>query len=123
MRDNRKHRRVSLALPVRYKRFNPASLEADVADDGLPQVASLQNLSAGGVQLVSSEPLGPGDVLELSFELPEHGATRTVAKIVWAREEAEGGRVEYLSGVRFIPVYPEDLARVREYFGLSGEDE
>lgn len=118
--EKRRFTRVELSLPVRYKVYHPDRLEIEVADAALPKAAQLQNLSAGGLRLVTGEQLENGQVLELFFELPKHGATRTVAKIVWCESLPE--EKGFAAGIQFIPVYPEDLRNVRSYFGLPQED-
>jgi hypothetical protein len=111
--ERRKDERVSLSLPVRFKVFDLARLEKDVRDQALKVPAEAQDLSLGGIQVVSEEPLREGDVLELEFEVPGSGRVRTVAQMAWVREGAEG---RYSGGVRFIPVYEEDLEKIRVYF-------
>ena len=111
--ERRKDERVSLSLPVRFKVFDLASLEKDVRDQTLKSPAEAQDLSLGGIQVASEEPLRQGDVLELEFEVPGAGRVRTVAQMAWVRQEGEG---RYCGGVRFIPVYEDDLEKIRVYF-------
>lgn len=112
--EKRRADRVLLSLPFHYKIFRLENLEKDVRDETLSLKAAVENVSQGGVQVVSSHPFAVGDVLELELVLPQAGKVRTVAKIVWSREE-KGGENRYRSGVQFIPVYEEDLKKLNDY--------
>jgi Tfp pilus assembly protein PilZ len=90
-------------------------LEKDVREDVLALQASLQDLSVGGLRVVSDKSFKMGDILELEIEIPGKGMVRSVAKVIWART-AEGGKgKEFHAGIQFIPVYEDDLAKLKEY--------
>ncbi len=113
--EKRRDDRVLLSLPFHYKVFRLEDLEKDVRDETLSLKAAVENVSQGGVQVVSSHPFAVGDVLELELVLPQAGKVRTVAKIVWSREDKKGGENRHRSGVQFIPVYEEDLKKLNDY--------
>jgi len=119
--EQRKNDRVILSVAVRYKVFRLENLEKDVRDPSLGLQASLQNLSLGGIQMVSNRPFQKGEILELEMEIPGSGTVRTVAKVVWCKPDPHSKGSEQVSGIQFIPVFEEDLKKVREYFG-SGEE-
>ena len=111
--EKRREDRILLSLPVQFKLFDLQKLETDIRDASLRSRAELKNLSAGGLQVSSQEPFQKGDVLELHVDLPNGGFVRSVAKVAWCRKD-EGGS-GYHSGIQLIPVYEEDLKKLREY--------
>ena len=117
--DKRKSNRVVLSLPVHYKVFQLEKLEKDVLDNVLGSRAAIQNVSSGGVQVVSSSPFHAGDVLELELEIPGGGRVRSVAKVVWCRKERQSAH-DYRSGIQFIPVYQDDLGKLHDYLKRGG---
>ena len=117
--EKRKEDRVLLSLPVRFKVFDLERLPEEIKDDRLDQSALIQDLSLGGLQVLSAVQLKEGDVVELEMEIPHKGLVRSVAQVVWCREVAPGG--SWYCGIRFIPVYPEDLAVLNQFFGIRGK--
>jgi hypothetical protein len=113
--EKRKDNRLVLSVPIQYKIFNLDRLEMDIRDPSLGMRALLQDLSLGGIQVVSSEAFQSGVVLELELEIPGKGPVRSVAKVVWCNSESFSGGFEYRSGIQFIPVYEEDLIKLEEY--------
>lgn len=116
--EKRKANRVILSISVQYKVFQLDKLEKDIQDETLGLKAALQNVSMGGLQVVSSAPFRKGDILELQLEIPKTGRVRSVAKVVWC--EKEGSGPEYRSGIQFIPVYEDDLKKLVDF--LKGND-
>ena len=112
--EKRKSNRIVLSLPVHYKVFQLEKLEKDVLDNVLGSRAAIQNVSSGGIQVVSTSAFQPGDVLEMELEIPGGGRVRSVAKVVWCRKEKHATH-DYRSGIRFIPVYEEDLEKLHHY--------
>jgi len=114
--EQRKNNRVILSIPIAYKVFQIDSLEKDVQDSRLGFKAEIQDLSLGGIQVVSEKPLSAGDVLEFEADLPGRGPVRTVAKVIWCRAVPGQKPEEYNSGIQFIPVFESDLRKIQEYF-------
>lgn len=112
--EKRKSNRIVLSLPVHYKVFQLEKLEKDILDNVLGSRAAIQNLSSGGIQVVSAGPFRPGDVLEMELEVPGSGRVRSVAKVIWCRKEKQAAH-DYRSGIQFIPVYEEDLEKLHHY--------
>ncbi len=112
--EKRKENRVLLSLPVRFKTFNLERLPEEVKDDQLDQKAQIQDLSLGGLQVLSAVRLNEGDVLELEMDIPGKKTARSVAKVMWSREVPPGG--SWYCGIHFIPVNDEDLSDVRDFF-------
>ena len=115
--EKRKENRVLLSLPVQFKVFNLEHLSEEVRDGHLDQKAQIQDLSVSGLQVLSAVQLKEGDVMELEMEIPDKGTTRSVAKVVWCREVPPGGA--WHCGIHFIPLYEDDLANLKEFFGIG----
>jgi hypothetical protein len=115
--EKRQENRVLLSLPVRLKVFDLERLPEEVADNHLDQKAEIQDLSLGGLQILTARKLDVGDIVELEMTIPEKGIVRSVAKVVWCREIAPGG--SWHCGIHFIPVFKEDLANLMEFFKME----
>ncbi len=118
--EKRKNNRVTLSVPVRYKVFQLENLEKDVREEVLALRASIQDLSAGGTRVVSEKPFRPGDIIELEMEIPGDRVVRSVAKVAWSRPAPKGKGREFYAGIQFIPVYEEDLAKLKDYLKGGG---
>jgi Tfp pilus assembly protein PilZ len=115
--EKRKASRVILSVPVHYKVFQLDQLEQDIQDEVLRWKAEIQDISSGGLQVVASQPFREGDILEIEVDIPESYRVRSVAKVVWCqREGLEGG---YRSGIQFIPVYEDELKKLKDF--LKGD--
>lgn len=111
--EKRKDNRVILSVTVQYKVFQLDRLEKDVQDETLGLKAALQNVSLGGLQVVSAAPFQKGDILEIQLEIPNGGRVRSVAKVAWC--EKDGAGPDYRSGIQFIPVYEDDLKKLVDF--------
>lgn len=112
--EKRKSDRITLSLPVHYKVFQLEKLEKDVLETVLGSRAAIQNVSSGGIQVVSTSPFHAGDVLEMELEIPGGARVRSVAKVIWCRKEKQASH-DYRSGIQFIPVYEDDLEKLHHY--------
>lgn len=117
--EKRREDRILLSLPVQFKKFDLQKLETDIQDTSLGSRAELRNLSSGGLQIYSPQTLQKGDVLELHVDLPDGGALRSVAKVVWCRRD--DSLKGFQSGIQLIPVYEEDLKKLHEYLKKVAE--
>jgi hypothetical protein len=113
--EQRKNNRITLSVPIRYKVFRLDNLEKDVREQSLDLRAEIQDLSFGGVQVVSDKSFQPGTILELELKIPGDRLVRTVAKVIWCRPASLPDGTEFNSGIQFIPVYEEDLMKLKEY--------
>jgi hypothetical protein len=118
--EKRKNSRVTLSVPIRYKVFQLDNLEKDVREEVLTLRASIQDLSAGGIRVVSEKPFRPGDIIELEMEIPGDRVVRSVAKVAWSEPAPKGKGPEHYAGIQFIPVYEEDLAKLKDYLRSGG---
>ena len=113
--EQRKDSRLVFSVPVHYKVFNLDNLEKDIQDPTLNFKAVLQDLSLGGIQVVSAHSFQPGAVLELEISIPGEKLVRTVAKVVWCKPASQSNGAEFNSGIQFIPMYEEDLIKLNQY--------
>ncbi|HJT24397.1 MAG TPA: PilZ domain-containing protein, partial [bacterium] len=111
--EKRRENRVILSVSVQYKVFQLDQLEKDVRDENLGLKAALQNVSLGGLQVVSPAPFRKGDILEIQLDIPGGARVRSVAKVAWC--EKDGSGPDYRSGIQFIPVYEDDLRKLVEF--------
>jgi hypothetical protein len=98
----RRYPRIDLRLPVTVSSIDP---DRDVA--GTPcfhaSTEVCSNVSAGGVGLLTHDPLIPGRRVLLGFELPGGDSFETVGRVAWSRTVVmPEGRVESGCGVEFI---------------------
>ncbi len=117
--EQRKNNRIVLSVPVRYKVFNLDNLEKDVQDQALGLKAALQDLSLGGIQVVSDQAFRPGAVLELEISIPGEKLVRSVAKVIWCRTASGSKGTAFNSGIQFIPIYEEDLLKLNQYLKMG----
>jgi hypothetical protein len=113
--EKRVKNRVIVSIAVRYKVFQLDNLEKDVRDKALGIKAKISDMSRNGIQVVSSDRLKAGDILEMAMRVPGKGQTRTMAKGVWSRPATQGGKRAFRSGIRFIPIRENDVRKVEEY--------
>lgn len=116
--EKRKASRVILSVPVQYKVFQIDQLEENIQDEVLRFKANLQDVSLGGLQVVSANSFRKGDILEIEIKIPAGGGVQSVAKVIWCKREGSGP--DYRSGIQFIPVYEEDLIKLRDYLKGGG---
>jgi hypothetical protein len=116
--EKRKASRVILSVPVHYKVFQLEQLEKDIQDEVLRWKAEVQDISSVGLQVVAPRPFREGDALEIEVDIPDRGRVRSVAKVVWCQRECLEG--DYRSGIQFIPVYGDDLKKLKEFLKGDG---
>ena len=113
--EKRQDNRVLLSVPLRYKKFDLSDLEKDIHNKVMDLRGDLQDLSLGGVQVVSNRSFDPGDILELEVDLPGKGMVRTVAKVIWSKPATGEDASEFATGIHFIPVYEQDLEKLGNF--------
>jgi hypothetical protein len=118
--EKRKENRVCLSLPAQFKVFDLGRLPEEVKEGRLEGKAQIQDVSLGGLQVLSAVQLKEGDVMELEMEIPGKGKMRSVAKVAWSREVPPGG--SWQCGIHFIPVYEADLEVLNVFFGVGSPE-
>jgi uncharacterized protein (TIGR02266 family) len=92
-------------------------LEVENRDLGRVPLYVTANLSAGGMFLITKDPLPEETRLRLKFVLPtDKTPLQTVARVLWVREEekANPGQPPGM-GVQFLECSPRDQARLRAF--------
>ena len=105
--ERRAHPRVPVKLLVKYKMF-----ESDEESMSVPEpqkkfrTSHTQDVSLGGLFLVTDQALGVDDFLRLDISLPEHSPEiHTFAVVVWTNRK--GG------GLHFEAIKNEDVETLR----------
>ena len=74
------------------------------------------NLSAGGMFLITKNPLPEGTNLRLRFRLPKEKVfIQTLAKVLWVREESATSSSPPGMGVLFLECAPADQERIQAW--------
>jgi len=71
-----------------------------------------QDISIGGMRVLTDEHFEPGSKLELDVLLPEGDAVRCWAEVVWLTKLDESARARCEVGLRFIDMAPGDVQRL-----------
>lgn len=82
---------------------------------GGPRLALSQDISQGGMRLVSAERLQPGDRIQISVQLPIQGPITMLGTVVWARETSQAGQTGYECGLRWTDLNPPSQARLNAF--------
>ncbi len=107
--ERRRHRRISASIPIEL--------------DGAKK-AETQDLSEGGMGIVTSENLERGSVIEVLLGgegAPEKIAGfKTMAKVMWSAETDSGS---FTAGLMFDGPDPEALERLRKFLAEQEPEE
>jgi c-di-GMP-binding flagellar brake protein YcgR len=105
--ERRKYRRFPVRLPIEYYRV----------DSPISQTAQALDASEGGLQILFPEQMEIGQNLHLKLFFPsdsELNIIEMLVQLVWMTELGEGEKL-YRSGVRFIKISPEDMAKLKDF--------
>jgi len=102
MEDKRKFKRIRVSVP------------AEARGRKVWQVKDVDNLSAGGLFLVTDKIEPPGTAIEVVFGMEKDPDKVFTARAVvaWTREKSSGRNSPAGMGVRFIRIYPADSGKV-----------
>jgi c-di-GMP-binding flagellar brake protein YcgR len=112
--ERRRSVRVPVRLTVLYKIVGGKKLHRVLTND----------IGAGGVSFMASEPLQPGTQLELEVTFPDYPTTITCkGEVVWTHEMSQQGR-RYedrlvKAGVKFLDISPKAQACIDQYVKLN----
>lgn len=96
--DRRQSRRIPLLHHVTYEVSIDQILNNHNAS---PMEGQIQNVSEGGICMVTDEALKHTQVVEVGLPLPvAQVTTRTIVEVCWVRREF--GRGNYTAGLRFL---------------------
>jgi len=114
--DKRKHPRVKIQIPVKYKLVN----QSQEALAFLQQMKTIQSgdsrdLSEEGLFMIGDRRLAQGDILKVEVFLPvENLPIRAFCEVAWSSEEdLPSGR--HGAGLYFMALRDEDQARMRRF--------
>jgi c-di-GMP-binding flagellar brake protein YcgR len=104
--EKRRHPRVDMKVPVRFKVINRASERERILAEARDQ-GQTTNLSTGGVALRTSESLKTSDLIKLEIELSGRDRViRTFAEVMWVVPDKDGKGME--AGLQFLAVKSAD---------------
>lgn len=123
--DKRKHPRVKIEIPVKYKIINQTEEALAVMEQKkYHQMAKSQDVSVEGLFLVSESLLEKGDILKLEVHLPEEKhPVRAFSEVVWTLDQGlPAGR--HGAGIYFMALRDEDAERMKHFVDkiLTGEN-
>lgn len=100
LRDERRHVRHSLEVPVKLQRQEGAQVRCASRDIG-----------EGGICLKVSGRLSPGETVALQFELPEiHSQMELRGQVKWMDQDGQ-------AGIQFLPLDPTAQSELHEWLG------
>ena len=114
--DKRRHPRVQVELPVKYKLINQSeeALQLQQHRRSHRQGAS-RDVSVEGLCLMTEQTLEKGDILKIEVQLPEEPhPVRAFSEVVWTAE-SESGEPKHVSGIYFMALRDEDAERMQGY--------
>lgn len=97
-REHRTNFRIMISIGGRFFQGN---IDSDT--DALPFMT--QDVSAGGMRIVSASPLETGDIGAVELDIPEAGLPRLIAEVVRSGELEDG---RHASSLRFMDMSPDD---------------
>jgi hypothetical protein len=120
-RRDQQFRRLKLSVPIRISTIDP---ELD-PESGRPYFRSTEevceNISRGGVFLVTHEPISPGRRLLIEVSLPGGPELQTIGRVAWTRCELESGgkRVRSEIGIEFVGGSTEQMGALEGWVNRS----
>jgi len=106
--ERRKFPRFPIRLPIEYYRANSP----------INQTGEALDASEGGLQILLPEQMEIGQKLNLKIFFSSGSELNTIellAEIAWINTQLGEGEKLYRSGVRFINVSPEGLAKLKNF--------
>ena len=108
--NQRKAQRLPLPIAVTYRLLPPHRSRRPVRL--LKQPTLIRNVSGTGIRLAFSEPLDPGDRLEVALTFPQdHVPLAAISKVVWCRRRSPRGVPVYDVGLRHLSIRVNDQGR------------
>ena len=106
--ERRRYPRFPIRLPIEYSR----------ADAPINQTGEALDASEGGLQVLLPEQMEIGQKLNLKLFFSsgsELNKIEVLAEVAWINTELGEGEKLYRSGVRFINVSPEGVAKLKNF--------
>ncbi len=109
-KDRRKFIRIYEERAVQFRLLKNVGAKEESSD-----VLS-EDVSAGGIQIISSEKLTLGSFIELKFSFPSPPSpVFAIGKIVRREEIRKNDQIKYSLGVKFTNISEKDRERINEY--------
>lgn len=129
-RENRRHARASLELPVRFKLRGGSAITSELA----PIDAQTRNISAGGMFIdLGQTRVVPGQSMtaesflllkaemDITLDLQDGGQPiQTTGKAVWVEKPVEGQEFKHGVAVQFFDITDEDRERIAQTVKAAG---
>ncbi|HVP31022.1 MAG TPA: PilZ domain-containing protein [Myxococcota bacterium] len=116
--ERRRHPRIPVRLPVRVSTIDP---ETDPWT-GRPFFRAsrewCENVSRGGIRLLTHEPYAPGRRVLLEMQLPDGTAVEAMGRVRWATRVIAGGSQsddDAGIGVEFLGASPRELEALERF--------
>jgi c-di-GMP-binding flagellar brake protein YcgR len=110
-RERREYLRIDDLVPITYHKILPP-----------PQTPSKggmrENISGGGIKLVTAEGFTPGTILQLKMELPDPFqkiTIETTGKVIWSKEKKIGEHIRYEMGIAYLDIPESERKKVINY--------
>lgn len=121
VRRDQRYRRLKLSVPIRISTIDP---ETD-PESGKPYFRSTEelceNISRGGVFLVTHEPVSTGRRLLVEVSLPGGPELQTIGRVAWTRCELDTGgkQVRSAIGIEFVGGSADQLSALEGFVNRS----
>lgn len=122
--EKRKHIRLSQNLTIDYKWIAPPK---PISESRSKRIRSGigENLSCGGLEFITNDRLGVGDLIELGFEFPYFTSYMIFTQAVIVRiSQSRDPNMPYKVAVQFTNIDPQDRRLIAEFIleELSSKD-
>jgi Tfp pilus assembly protein PilZ len=118
--DKRKHPRIKVTIPVKYKVINQTEEALALLEQKRGSLSgSSLDVSAEGLCLVTPHELSRGDILKIEVSLPGEGqALRAFSEVVWTGAQNS-------AGIFFMALREEDAEKIKRFVEttLTGDTE
>jgi c-di-GMP-binding flagellar brake protein YcgR len=116
--DKRKHPRIKLNVPVKYKVINQTEEAMALLEQKRgPLAGKSMDVSAEGLCLLTEHELTPGDILKIEVNLPSEGqALRAFSEVVWSAQQEPG---THTAGIFFMALREEDADKIKKFVEVA----
>jgi Tfp pilus assembly protein PilZ len=122
--DKRKHPRIKIQVPVKYKVINQSEEALALLEQKRgPLAGNSMDVSPEGLCLVTDHELAKGDILKIEVSLPgESHVLRAFSEVMWSSQQEPG---DFTAGIFFMALREEDAEKIKRFVeqSLSGEEE
>ncbi|MFH1504255.1 MAG: PilZ domain-containing protein [Candidatus Omnitrophota bacterium] len=114
MKEQRRYKRVKLGVKVEWEKI-PVKSGSSTLTSGMSM-----NISKGGICIaMDKKEVEQGDILHLTFKLPEEEEITSKAEVQWVKENFVNFRDEqgkkYDVGIKFLEISDKDREKIEEF--------